>query len=86
MNILAYIEKFVQSCDQDHNNLNILLTVLNLLKKTILLGLWESIEQFRKLIPLIIMRINKIENNKFFEADEETKQKMNSQEFVKANK
>ena len=32
------------------------------------------------------MRINKIENNKFFEADEETKQKMNSQEFVKANK
>ncbi len=40
MNILFYIEKFVESCNQDHNNLNILLTVLNLLKETIVLGLW----------------------------------------------
>lgn len=32
MNILFYIEKFVETCNQDFNNLNILLTVLNLLK------------------------------------------------------
>lgn len=69
MNILSYIEHFVETCNQDTNNLNILLTVLILLKETIVLGLWESIEQFRKLIPLIIMRINKIENNKFFEKE-----------------
>ena len=69
MNILSYIEQFVETCNQDTNNLNILLTVLILLKETIVLGLWESIEQFRKLIPLIIMRINKIENNKFFEKE-----------------
>jgi hypothetical protein len=43
--------------------------VLILLKETIVLGLWEKIEKFRKLIPLIIMRINKIENNKFFEKE-----------------
>jgi hypothetical protein len=60
MNILSYIERFIENCDQDNNNLNILLTVLNLLKQTIVLGLWENIEQFRKLIPLLIMRINKI--------------------------
>ena len=68
MNILSYIEQFIEVCNQDHNNLNILLTVLNLLKETIVLGLWESIDQFRKLIPLTIMRINKIENIKFFDS------------------
>ena len=40
MNILSYIEKFIEVCNQDYNNLNILLTVLNLLKETIILGLW----------------------------------------------
>jgi hypothetical protein len=69
MNILSYIEQFVEICNQDTNNLNILLTVLNLLKETLVLGLWESIDQFRKLIPLLIMRINKIENSKFFEKE-----------------
>ena len=40
MNILSYIEQFVETCNQDTNNLNILLTILILLKETIVLGLW----------------------------------------------
>ena len=32
------------------------------------------------------MRINKIENNKFFYADEETKNRSTSQEYVNKNK
>jgi len=32
MNILSYIDRFIENCDQDSSNLNILLTVLNLLK------------------------------------------------------
>jgi hypothetical protein len=46
--------------------LNILNTVLFLFKETVQLGLWESITRFRKLIPLLIMRILKIEDNKLF--------------------
>lgn len=48
-----------------------LYTVLDLLKTTIELGLWSSIDEFRKLIPLIIMKITKIGNEKFFEATPE---------------
>ena len=62
-----------------------MLTVLNLLKQTIILGLWESIEQFRKLIPLLIMKINKIDNMKFFDADSQTKQKNTPKDIVKNN-
>ncbi len=47
--------------------MDILYTVLRLFKETVLLGLWESIAQFRKLIPLLIMRITKIENKKIFD-------------------
>jgi len=32
------------------------------------------------------MRINKIENKYFFDADEETRQKLNPQDIVKKNK
>jgi hypothetical protein len=44
-----------------------LYTVLDLLKTTIRLGLWSSIHEFRELVPLIVMRITKIGNDKFFE-------------------
>ena len=39
-----------------------LYTVLDTLKTTITLGLWHNINEFRELIPLIIMRITKIDN------------------------
>lgn len=59
-------------------------TVLSLFKETVLLGLWESIVQFRKLIPLFIMRIIKIENNKIF--DNEEKEGKSGVEIVAINK
>jgi len=61
-----------------------LYTVLSLFKETVLLGLWESIVQFRKLIPLFIMRIIKIENNKIF--DNEEKEGKSGVEIVAINK
>lgn len=64
---MKFIEAFIESCNQENANLDILYTVLSLFKETVLLGLWESIVQFRKLIPLLIMRIIKIENNKIFD-------------------
>ena len=60
-------------------------TVLSLFKETVLLGLWESIVQFRKLIPLLIMRIIKIENNKIFDNKGEREGKPGT-EIVAINK
>lgn len=68
---MIYIEKFLSNCTQDPEDLSMLYTVLDLLKTTIELGLWSSIDEFRKLIPLIIMKITKIGNEKFFEATPE---------------
>lgn len=65
--ILKFIEAFIEECNQENVNLEILYTVLRLFKETVILGLWESITQFRKLIPLLIMRITKIENKKIFD-------------------
>jgi hypothetical protein len=46
--LLAYIKKFLETYDKDTSNkindLQILYTVLNFLKETIILGLWESID------------------------------------------
>jgi hypothetical protein len=64
--ILSYIETFVENATQDAANLNLLFTVLLLFKETVILGLWKSISQFRKLIPLMIMRIIKIDDRRLF--------------------
>ena len=54
-------------------------TVLSFLKATILLGLWEQIEQFREIIPLLIKNIIKIDCNFLFqEYDETAKKRYNS--------
>lgn len=55
---------------QEPGQLSMLYTVLDTLKTTIVLGLWNSISQFRELIPLIIMRITKIDREKFFEIED----------------
>jgi hypothetical protein len=47
--------------------LQILHTVLNFLKETILLGLWDTIDKFRHLIPLLIKNIIRIEGDIFFD-------------------
>jgi hypothetical protein len=39
--------------------------VLNLLKTTISLGLWKKMKSFRELIPLLVFRINKIDEIEF---------------------
>jgi hypothetical protein len=46
-----------------------LLTILNLLKSTVILGLWRSIKSFRELAPELMLKITKIENNYFFQKD-----------------
>jgi hypothetical protein len=51
-----------------------------------MLGLWESITQFRKLIPLLILKITKIENSKIFDIKGENKQGKNSIDIVQINK
>ena len=51
-----------------------------------LLGLWESISQFRKLIPLLIMRIIKIENKKIFDNSGDHKASKTPIEVVVMNK
>ena len=43
-----------------------LLIVLNLLKETIILGLWKSIKFFRELSQLLVIKIAKIESELFF--------------------
>lgn len=64
--IRDYIKEFIQNCDQSVNNLQILNTVLNLLKETIILGLWDEIQDFRQMIPDLVMKILKIEPIIFF--------------------
>ena len=66
--------------------MDILYTVLRLFKETVLLGLWESISQFRKLIPLLIMRIIKIENKKIFDNSGDHKASKTPIEVVVMNK
>lgn len=81
--ILKYIEAFIETCTQHNANLNILHTVLLLFKETVLLGLWETIAQFRKLIPLLFMRISKIDDDKLFLMFSEKKTPV---EMVQANR
>jgi hypothetical protein len=52
----------------------------------VLLGLWESISQFRKSIPLLIMRIIKIENKKIFDNSGDHKASKTPIEVVVMNK
>ena len=66
--------------------MDILYTVLRLFKETVLLGLWESISQFRKSIPLLIMRIIKIENKKIFDNSGDHKASKTPIEVVVMNK
>ena len=89
--LLVYIKNFLETYDKDTsnmiNNLQILYTVLNFLKETIILGLWESIDYFRQIIPLLIKNITKIEGNIFFEKyDESAKNRYNGREWVDINK
>ena len=52
-----------------------LYTVLDVLKKTVSLGLWDKSHQFREIVPLLIMRITKVDKDYFFEASEEERNK-----------
>lgn len=88
---MVYIKNFLENYDKDAsnliNNLQILYTVLNFLKETILLGLWDSIDEFRQIIPLLIKNITKIEGNIFFEKyDESAQNRYNGREWVDLNK
>ena len=60
--IRDYLKDFLDICDQNKENLKILNTVLNLLKETIILGLWDEIEDFHQLIPSLVRRILKIDS------------------------
>ena len=62
-----------------------LYTVLDLLKTTVTLGLWKSIDQFRELIPLLIMRISKIDSEKLFTPDKSPSGRM-PRDIVEINK
>ena len=64
--ILSYISNFAQNATQESVNLNLLYTVLLLFKETMTLGLWNSVKEFRKLIPPIIMRIIKLDDKRLF--------------------
>lgn len=55
-----YIVEFLQACDQRVAKLEILNTVLCLLKETVVLGLWDGVEDFRQIIPDLVMKILKI--------------------------
>lgn len=57
------------------SNLQMLHTVLSFLKETILLGLWETIGEFRYIIPLLIKNIIKIDCNFLFEEYDDTAKK-----------
>lgn len=50
-------------------------TVLNLLKETVLLGLWYHIQDYQEIIPQLLMRIIRIEENKYFHKDPVKSQK-----------
>ena len=89
--LLVYIKTFLESCDRDPanliNNLQILHTVLNFLQETIVLGLWESIDEFRQIIPLLIKNITRIEAGLFFEKyDDVAKNRYNGKEWVEMGK
>lgn len=61
--------------------------MLNFLKETILLGLWDSITEFRDIIPLLIKNIIKIEANVFFlDFDETAKKRYTGKDWVDINK
>jgi len=61
--------------------------VLNFLQETIILGLWDSIDEFRDIIPQLIKNIIKIESFVFFEGyDEKAKNRYNPKEWVNNNK
>ena len=53
-----------------------LYTVLDTLKKTVTLGLWDKSHQLREIVSLLIMRITKIDKNYLFEASEEERNKL----------
>ncbi len=82
--LLHFIKKFLEEYDKtleskDVSNLEILDTVLSFLKETILLGLWDSIQEFREIIPLLIKNMIKIECNIFFEGyDDNAKKRYNT--------
>lgn len=67
--VLEYIKEYLKTCTQKPTDLNTLLTVLNLLKATVILGLWTTIKSFREIVPLLIRRIAKIEDDTFFTID-----------------
>lgn len=86
--MLDYIRKFLlEKSDKDINYLQILHTVLDFLKETILLGLWDSIDEFREIVPLLINNITKIECDAFFLGyDENAKSRYNGKDWVDNNK
>ena len=82
-----YIKNFLEKSDKDINNLQILYTVLNFLMETIILGLWDTIDEFREIIPLLIKNITKIDEYEFFQGyDEKTKNRYSGKEWVDINK
>lgn len=84
--IMVYIKNFLKACDQKEKNLTMLHTVLNLLKETVLLGLWYHIQDYREIIPQLLMRIIRIEEDKYFHKDPTKSQKKTPDEIVKDNK
>lgn len=58
--ILDYIKVYIKGCTQDVRDLDMLETVLKLLKETIVLGLWRSIKLFREIAPMLVTKIAKI--------------------------
>lgn len=81
--IKNYIKNYVSKPDEDVSNLNMLNIVLNLLKSTIILGLWKSIKSFRELAPDLLLKITKIDNEYFFSANPKAKSAI---ENVETNK
>lgn len=63
----------METATQDSANLNLLYTVLLLFKETVTLGLWTSMTQFRRLIPVILMRIVKMDDKRLFNINKNNK-------------
>lgn len=68
--VLVFLKNYLQNSDQDTYKLSMLYTVLDVLKKTVTLGLWNKSEQFREIIPLLMLKVIKIDQNFFFIASE----------------
>jgi hypothetical protein len=60
---------FLNKCELNPHHITemkALYTTLDLLRITVTLGLWNTVKQFRELLPALFMKIIKFDNNYIF--------------------